>query len=100
MSLKYQYDEQKSEGEPDVQPPSVPMPVPIYTYIFLGCIAAVAVAQFATNLDDSILLAGFVKPAFLHGHQYWRILTGAALHGSVIHVLMNSYAFYSFGRIF
>ena len=100
MSLKYQYDEEESEGEQKTEPTQVPMMVPVYTYIFLGCIAAVALTQFTTNLDASILLAGFVKPAFAKNHEYWRILTGAALHGSVIHVLMNSYAFYSFGRIF
>ncbi|MEP7076410.1 MAG: rhomboid family intramembrane serine protease [Acidobacteriota bacterium] len=99
MSLKYQNDEETQDDATE-SGPALPMPVPLYTYIFLGCIAAVAVAQFASGLDSSILRAGFVKPAFLHDHQYWRILTGAALHGSVVHVLMNSYAFYSFGRIF
>ncbi|MEP6848704.1 MAG: rhomboid family intramembrane serine protease [Acidobacteriota bacterium] len=99
MSLKYQNDEE-TQDDASESGPALPMPVPLYTYIFLGCIGAVAVAQFASGLDSSILRAGFVKPAFLHDHQYWRILTGAALHGSVVHVLMNSYAFYSFGRIF
>ena len=99
MSLKYQYDEEKPKTD-EVAAPPVRMPVPIYTFFFLGCIAAVAITQFTTGLDASIPLAGFVKPAFLHDHQYWRILTGAALHGSILHVLMNSYAFYSFGRIF
>ena len=47
-----------------------------------------------------MLVAGFVKPAFLKNHEYWRILTGATTHGGLAHVLMNCYAFYSFGRIF
>ena len=54
----------------------------------------------ATGLNASILLAGFDKQAFLVNHEYWRMLTGAATHGSLLHVRMNRYAFYSFGRIF
>ncbi|MBV9217230.1 MAG: rhomboid family intramembrane serine protease, partial [Acidobacteria bacterium] len=30
----------------------------------------------------------------------WRILTGTTLHGGILHILFNSYAFYSFGRLF
>ena len=41
-----------------------------------------------------------MKPAFLHDREYWRILTGATTHASIVHVAMNCYAFYSFGRIF
>ena len=44
--------------------------------------------------------AGFDKQAFLKHHEYWRILTGATTHGSLLHVGMNCYAFYSFGKIF
>jgi len=98
MSLKYQNDEAEPEQQDEIR--STPVPTPTYTYIFLASIAAVAVTQFTTNLDASILLAGFVKPDFVRNHQYWRILTGATLHASVAHVLMNGYAFYSFGRIF
>ena len=100
MSLKYQTDEEVSVTGSNEGDQVDPFPVPVYTYIFLVSIAAVAVTQFATDLDESIALAGFVKPAFVVDHQYWRILTGATLHASVFHVLMNGYAFYSFGRIF
>lgn len=71
-----------------------------YTYILIASIVAVAVTQLATGLEASVESAGFVKPAFLRNHEYWRILTGATEHGSVMHVFMNCYAFYSFGRIF
>ena len=75
-------------------------PVPVYTVVLLVCIAAVMIAELVHGLDPSILAAGFVKQAFITDHEYWRILTGAALHGSILHVAMNSYAFYSFGRLF
>ncbi|MFN6963604.1 MAG: rhomboid family intramembrane serine protease [Pyrinomonadaceae bacterium] len=75
------------------------VPVPWYTYTFVICILAVTVAQLATDLDGSILAAGFVKPEFARG-EYWRILTGATAHGGLAHAALNGYALYSFGRIF
>ncbi len=74
--------------------------LPYYTIVLVVSIAAVALVQLRTGLDASILSAGFVKPAFLKDHEYWRILTGATTHGSLLHVGMNCYAFYSFGKIF
>ncbi len=101
MSFTYQTQEpvqdEQNAGPAVAQPRP---PVPVYTIILIASFAAVAAVQMATGLDRSILLAGFVKQAFLHDHQYWRILTGAAMHGGLLHVAMNGYAFYSFGKIF
>jgi membrane associated rhomboid family serine protease len=82
-------------------------PAPVYTYALLACIAAVFVAQFITSQDPefvswdrySAFYAGFDKQAFLNSHEYWRILTGATIHSGLLHVGMNSYALYSFGRL-
>lgn len=84
--------------------------VPIYTYILIGSIAVVFLAQllfgdalsslFAIAGDErSVLAAGFVKQLFIESHEYWRILTGAAVHGGFLHVAMNCYAFLMFGRL-
>lgn len=89
------------------------IPVPRYTVIVLICIGAVFAVQLFVDrptpssiagllfseLIESSRRAGFVKAAFFHG-EYWRILTGAFLHGFLVHVAMNSYAFYSFGKLF
>ena len=101
MSFTYQTEEptQDELSTEDVVAQPRP-PVPVYTIILIASFAVVAAVQMATGLDKSILTAGFVKPAFLHDHQYWRILTGAAMHGGLLHVAMNGYAFYSFGKIF
>lgn len=97
MSLQHVDDEIKDQQtQPDL--PDFPEPTPYYTLTILGCIGAVMVAQLVAGLDRSILVAGFVKPAFADG-EYWRILTGAALHGGGLHVFMNGYALYSFGRL-
>jgi membrane associated rhomboid family serine protease len=85
-------------------------PIPKYTYILIGSIAAVFLAQLlfgdASNSiaslvgdERSAVAAGFVKQYFLKYHEYWRILTGAAVHGGLIHVVMNCYAFLMFGKI-
>ncbi len=101
MSLKYQteYDiPEPGNDEDDVS--VIRSKPPYYTYILIASIVAVAVVQLGTGLNASIGAAGFDKPLFLRNHEYWRILTGATTHGSIIHVAMNCYAFYSFGRIF
>lgn len=101
--------EQSVEGLSRDRSPEISS-APIYTYILVGSIGAVFAAQLAfgdaaetlsltlVGDDRSILAAGFVKPYFLAG-EYWRILTGAAVHGGLIHVVMNCYAFLMFGRL-
>ena len=75
------------------------MPTAVYTYILLAAIVVVALTQMAAGLGPSIESAGFDKQLFLHG-QYWRILTGAAIHGGIIHIAMNGFALFNVGRIF
>jgi membrane associated rhomboid family serine protease len=78
---------------------------PYYSYILVGSIVIVYLAQLMADsqnpragneLDYSIELAGFVKPLFWQG-EYWRILTGGALHGGFLHIYFNGQAFYGFG---
>jgi len=103
--------EQPGETTVEATPQEKP-PVPIYTYILIGSIGLVFLAQLVfgdagqtfsllaiVGDERSAVAAGFVKPLFLHNHEYWRILTGAAVHGGVLHVVMNCYAFLMFGRL-
>ncbi|CAN5180065.1 hypothetical protein BH20ACI2_BH20ACI2_03410 [soil metagenome] len=101
MSFTYQTEAEELEPEEEQHSgPPVQQPVPYYTYILVGAIIAVAIVQFGTGIEASILAAGFDKSAFLSNREYWRILTGAAVHGGLAHIAMNSFAFYSFGKIF
>ncbi|HEV7700746.1 MAG TPA: rhomboid family intramembrane serine protease [Pyrinomonadaceae bacterium] len=101
MSLRYENNEPDTAQVDEAESaPSAASDLPVYTIILIAAIGVVFVAQLAAGVDASILAAGFVKPAFMHDHEYWRILTGATTHGSIMHVVMNCYAFYSFGRIF
>ena len=101
MSAQYQQNEELHPGyDPDVEyAPAEPELVPYYTYALLGSIIVVALAQFARGLDVSITQAGFDKPQFIQDREYWRILTGAALHGGLLHLFMNSYALFGFGKL-
>ena len=106
-------NEFEHSGEIEVDSPPAEKPArPIYTYILIGSIALVFLAQLlfgdagqtfsllaVAGDERSAIAAGFVKPFFLEYHEYWRILTGATVHGGVLHVVMNCYAFLMFGRL-
>lgn len=100
-----------AQDESELQGQAGP-PTPVYTYILIGSIGSVFIAQLLfgdaihalspLNLaadERSAFAAGFVKQYFLKYHEYWRILTGAAVHGGLLHVVMNCYAFWMFGRL-
>jgi membrane associated rhomboid family serine protease len=72
---------------------------PIYSLILIGGIVLVTFVQLATGLQRSIDIAGFVKADFWSQHQYWRLLTGAVLHGGLLHIYFNSQAMYGFGSL-
>jgi membrane associated rhomboid family serine protease len=108
MSLQYEKEVEEAETSAE-QTENVQrvLPVfPIYSVIIVVCLIAVFVCQVIVDGQDSILtggdksvfLAGFDKPLFAAG-EYWRILTGAVLHGGLIHLIFNCYALYSLGRI-
>lgn len=99
MSLQYQTEEDELRASEPVQP-AMRQPLPIYTIVLIAAIGAVFVVQMIAGLSASIDSAAFDKPAFLRAHEYWRILTGATLHGGPLHVIMNCYAFFSFGKVF
>lgn len=99
MSYTYVDNDNEQVAEPQEPVQAIVFPTPVYTYVLLACIIGVTVVQFATGLDQSILAAGFDKIAFVRDHEYWRVITGAATHGNLPHILMNSWALYSFGRI-
>lgn len=107
MSLKYTNPEEPEVSTEAAENVQTSAPVyPLYSFILIGLLVLVYAAQIAADGkdfvinggDSSILLAGFVKPAFLSG-QYWRILTGFTLHGGLLHLFFNCYAIYVLGRL-
>lgn len=101
MGLDYQKQKENSEeierNEAENAQP-VATVTPYYSIILISCIIFVSFIQISTNLPASVQVAGFDKPLFVNG-EYWRILTGASLHGGLIHLLFNSYALFVLGRL-
>jgi membrane associated rhomboid family serine protease len=97
MSLEYRHDDEPAE-QPEEAAQEIPIPPPIYTIVILLCMSAAMVAQVYSGLEESGAIAGFAKPQFLAG-EYWRIITGAVVHGNFLHIFMNGYALYGFGKL-
>lgn len=106
MSSEHKSEDARSHDQDAVIVPK--MPSPLYTYIFVVSISAVFLVQCATGNalaaiigdERSVRFAGFDKQAFLHHREYWRILTGACIHGGIIHFGFNALSFLSLGRVF
>lgn len=107
MSLDNQRENEPEETDEAQENVMRAVPVtPYYSYILVACLIAVFGAQLATDSMESLLfggsrsgmIAGFYKQAFMSG-EYWRVLTGAALHGGIIHLAFNSYALFILGRL-
>lgn len=105
MSLKIENETQQTfEPEENVQR-ATPV-IPSYSLIMIAGLIVVSICQFKADGgnailnggETSVLLAGFVKPAFING-EYWRILTGMQLHIGLIHLLFNCYALYVLGKL-
>lgn len=70
--------------------------VPYYSYILVGSIIAVFIAQLSVGDEQSLNAAALIKPLVRQG-EYWRVLTGATLHGFILHLYFNGQALYGFG---
>jgi rhomboid protease GluP len=97
MSLEYRED--LDQGGQEVAVPAVRPPVPLYTYALLaGILLAFAAQVYVGPNNEQAYTAAYDKPLFRNG-SYWLILTGAAVHGGFLHLVMNGYALFSFGRL-
>lgn len=106
MSIEVQEENAETPVETEMVKRAVPV-TPYYSYILIACIIAVSIVQIMTDPPGSAILggnrsaiiAGFDKQAFLYFGEYWRILTGATLHGGVVHLAFNGYALFALGRL-
>jgi membrane associated rhomboid family serine protease len=54
---------------------------------------------FTTQRSQNVLIEGALYPAaVLQGGQWWRIFTGAFLHGGLLHIGVNMLSLWSVGR--
>jgi membrane associated rhomboid family serine protease len=66
--------------------------------ILIGINVAAFVAQLATgDRSGDVYQRGALQGYVTADGDYWRLITSAFLHGSVLHLLFNMYALYLFG---
>lgn len=96
---------------PSETPPQPPLPParrirlpivkPLWTYIFLGLIVLVYIAEELTGGSESsanlIRFGANYAPLVAQG-QYWRLVTANFLHIGILHIALNAYALYVLGR--
>jgi len=105
MSLDYRDDEIRPEEPQQFERPHRSEAVfrpgpPYYAIIIIALYTCVFLAELARGIEPAIIAAGFDKQAYLLHGEHWRLLTGTALHAGLLHIGLNSLAFYSFARPF
>ncbi len=98
--------DQQSPSPVEQRPPNavrirVPERKPLVTWIILALTVLFFLGQYLTeaiyDYDLLFFLGGKINRFILLG-QFWRLLTPALLHGSILHLALNMYALYVLGR--
>lgn len=72
------------------------------TNLLVAINIAVYLAELATGGDQrgSVVQSGILYgPAVVQGGEWWRVVTGAFLHGSIPHIAFNMFALYQVGNL-
>ena len=68
------------------------------SFVLIGLNVIAYIAQLATEgQPDSVFQRGAMQSYSVADGDYWRLLTAAFLHGSLLHIAFNMYALYLFG---
>lgn len=73
---------------------------PIATWVVLGIIGLVFLAELATNATDhmpALRRLGAIVPARVQAGEWWRLPAATFLHGDAMHVLFNGLVLYGLG---
>ena len=73
------------------------MKYPIVTYLLIALNVILYVIPVLTNSYDVIINNFCVYGSLIKAGQYYRIITGAFLHGGILHLAFNCYALYVIG---
>lgn len=73
------------------------MKYPIVTYLLIALNVILYVISVLTNSYDTIINNFCVYGPLIKAGQYYRIITGAFLHGGILHLAFNCYALYVIG---
>ncbi len=80
------------------------MAQPMVTYAIIAVTSIISLALLFTQTPDGQpsdleLLLWLDKSAVYNAHEYWRLLTVALVHGSIIHLGFNMYALWIIGPL-
>ena len=70
---------------------------PQVTYALIGLNAVIFLLQFAGGINDVAGDWGMWPVGIAVGGEWWRLLTGAFLHGSFLHIAFNMYVLFVLG---
>lgn len=73
------------------------MKYPIVTYLLIALNVILYIIPVLTNSYDTIINNFCVYGPLIKAGQYYRIITGAFLHGGILHLAFNCYALYVIG---
>lgn len=71
---------------------------PYVTYVLIGINTVLFIFSFLGGIEVVASNFGMVPPAIALDNEYWRLLTAAFLHGSVLHILFNMYVLFVIGQ--
>ncbi|WP_332641610.1 rhomboid family intramembrane serine protease [Aeromicrobium sp.] len=103
-SVGFHCPECVAEGAKTVRAPrtiaggAVSANVGVVSFVLIGLNVIAYIAQLATEgQPDSVFQRGAMQGYTVADGDYWRLLTAAFLHGSLLHIAFNMYALYLFG---
>ena len=70
---------------------------PMVTYVLIGLNVVVYLLQMAGGINETANQWGMWPVAVGIDGQWWRLLTGAFLHGSFLHIAFNMYVLFALG---
>ena len=70
----------------------------IVTYVLIGVLVFIYLLGFILGQDNMINIFALYGPYVRKYHEYYRIITGAFLHGNLLHLFSNCYALFIVGK--
>ncbi|GAA3520351.1 rhomboid family intramembrane serine protease [Aeromicrobium panaciterrae] len=103
-SVGFQCPSCVTEGAKSVRAPrtiaggAISANVGVVSFVLIALNVVAYIAQLATdNTTGSVFQRGAMQSYAVADGDYWRLLTAAFLHGSILHIAFNMYALYLFG---
>ena len=71
---------------------------PYVTYVLIAINVLLFAFSFTNGIDQVAQDYGMFPPAIAVNGEYWRLLSSAFLHGSMLHILFNMYVLFVIGQ--